>query len=41
MVGNLATEMLVSFRDRMAPPGNSNGTTGVENTAVGTVDEAD
>ena len=41
MVGNLAAEMLASFEDRMAPPGNSNGTTGMGNTAVASVNEAD
>ena len=41
MVGNFAVNVLASFQDRMAPSENSNGTTGMENTTVGTVDEAD
>jgi hypothetical protein len=41
MVGNFAVNVLASFQDRMAPSENSNGTTGMENTAVAPVNETD
>jgi len=41
MVGNFAVNVLASFQDRMVPSENSNGTTGMENTTVAPVNEAD